>query len=625
MDSLPPLLRPIVVPLVAGLVCWILGRRGPWTSRILAFVAAALTFGLCARIWSMGGDQWSPLEPWMRLGVVDLQIALKSTPFTGFLALAASVFTLLIVLFSFGYGGCISSDGKYYAYVLWTMGAAIAAFFANDLIFLLMCWEILSLLLYLLINLGREDKAPAGAAKTFALVGFSDCALLLGIVLVLATQGTVRMDALRIETGSGIASGIYLLFLCAALAKAGAIPLHSWIPSASEGAPISVMAFLPASLDKLLGIYLLARISFNLFVLDFRLQALLMIIGAITILAAVFMAMIQHDLRRLLSFHAVSQVGYMVLGLGTGTIIGIVGGLFHMLNHAIYKSCLFLCAGKIEERTGEYELDRLGGLARHLPVAFVGCSIAALAISGVPPLNGFVSKWLVYQGVLAQKTVLAPFVLVAAVFGSALTLASFVKVVHSCFWGAMPEGLQLRPARRGWATAIPILVLALLCVGLGLWAQYPVGFLAMVEETELGQAGAMDTVGPSLEYVSGLWTPGTATLLILAGMVLGLVIYWIGKGLKVRTVRNFVAGEILPESTVRFSGTSFYETIRDLPGFNTLFKDGESGAYDVYRLGGRYGHTLVEALRRMHTGVLLVYVSWCVIGLILILGYLLRA
>lgn len=131
-------------------------------------------------------------------------------------------------------------------------------------------------------------------------------------------------------------------------------------------------------------------------------------------------------------------------------------------------------------------------------------------------------------------------------------------------------------------------------------------------------------IGQSLDYISGLWSPGAATALILVGIVIGLIIYGIGKGLQFRTTRNFLAGERLPEATVRVSGTSFYETIRELPMLNTLFKDGEGGAYEVYRLGGRYGNTLVQVLRRLHTGVLLVYVSWCIIGLILILGFLFR-
>ncbi len=142
------------------------------------------------------------------------------------------------------------------------------------------------------------------------------------------------------------------------------------------------MAYLPASLDKLLGIYLLARISLHMFVLNEPLKFLLLIIGAVTIILAVMMALVQHNLKKLLAFHAVSQVGYMVMGIGTGVPIGIIGGLFHMLNHAIYKCCLFLGAGAVEKRTGTTELEELGGLAKSLPVPFISMVIAAFAISG---------------------------------------------------------------------------------------------------------------------------------------------------------------------------------------------------------------------------------------------------
>src|SRR4030042_5389712 len=112
------------------------------------------------------------------------------------------------------------------------------------------------------------------------------------------------------------------------------------------------------------------------------------------------MSLIQHDLKRLLGYHAVSQVGYMVLGIGTGNPIGIAGGLFHMLNHAIYKSCLFLSGGSVEKKAGTTELDKLGGFAKIMPITFVTFVIASLAISGVPPFNGFASKWMIYQGII---------------------------------------------------------------------------------------------------------------------------------------------------------------------------------------------------------------------------------
>ena len=244
-----------------------------------------------------------------------------------------------------------------------------------------------------------------------------------------------------LATTGARSAAVYLLFLLAAMAKAGAMPMHSWIPTMSTTTHASVMAYLPGSLDKVLGIYLLTRASVDWMVPSPSVRFVVMAIGAVTILGGVLMALVQHDLRRLLSFHAVSQVGYMLLGLGTGTLVGAMGGVFHMVNHALYKSCLFLGAGTVERETGTMELDRLGGLGRTMPVTFGCMLVAALSISGIPPLNGFASKWLVYQGCVAAGE---PLMLVAALFGSVLTLASFVKVLHSVFWGARPARLDAR-------------------------------------------------------------------------------------------------------------------------------------------------------------------------------------
>ena len=227
----------------------------------------------------------------------------------------------------------------------------------------------------------------------------------------------------------------YLAFFCfvaAAFAKAGVIPLHTWLPDCGEKAHAPVTAFLPASLDKLLGIYLLVRMVIeSVSIMTGGMNTLLMMFGALTIIGAVLMALVQHDLKRLLAFHAVSQVGYMVMGIGTGTALGLAGGLFHMLNNAIYKSCLFLGAGVVEKRTGTVDLDRLGGLATRLPVTFAVCLIASLSISGIPPLNGFASKWMVYQAVIDSGhdsgSMLWVVWLTAAMFGSAFTLGELCQ------------------------------------------------------------------------------------------------------------------------------------------------------------------------------------------------------
>ena len=164
-----------------------------------------------------------------------------------------------------------------------------------------------------------------------------------------------------------------------------------------------------------------------------------MLIGVITIISAVMMALVQHNYKQLLGFHAVSQVGYMILGFGLGSAIGVAAGLFHMINNAIYKSGLFLSAGCIEYRTGKENIDDLGGLSKAMPVTFVASLIFAMSISGVPPFNGFASKWMIYQGIIDfgigsdLPNKLWILWLGLAVLGSALTLASFIKFIGGIF------------------------------------------------------------------------------------------------------------------------------------------------------------------------------------------------
>ena len=418
--------------------------------------------------------------------------------------------------------------------------------------------------------------------------------------------------------------------MAAALAKAGAIPLHSWLPAIAADAPTPVMALLPAAVDKLLGIYLLAMLALHMFRPDATMQVVMMIVGAVTIIAAVMMAMIQHNFKKLLSFHAVSQVGYMVLGIGTGTTIGVVGGLFHMINNAIYKSELFMMSGAVGRATGSDDIADGGGLARSLPITFTCSAIAALAISGVPPLNGFASKWLIYQGALSTANhSLGMVLIVVAVFGSALTLASFVKVLYSAFLSAPPKNARQvrRPVKEDFFLTAPMVVLAVGCIVLGIAPGLAIEGLSEPAIVGAATTGAMPAAADGVVSLpQGLWSPGRATVLILLGIGIGLGLVWVSTlGRRIRIVRPFLGGEVPEPSDGRFRipGTQFYETIRKLPVVGGLLDSGEAGAMDPYHWSGKHGGTLVQLLRAQHTGLVSVYVSWCLIGLVVTLVYLL--
>jgi len=615
------LVQALTVPAAVGLICWMSGRHGRRFAFWLALLSSAWTAWIAWRVYRTPG--LTLVQPWFQVADVALGLVLRPTTLGAFIGFAVAGFTLLVTLYSGGYLPDRMPASRYYAYMQWTLTGALTALYADNLLLLLIGWEVVTLMLFLLVNLGGSESAAKGAMKSFVMLGLADCAMLAAMALLWATGATPGLLISEIPAG-GLELGLpmrhlaYILLLAGALAKAGAMPFHTWVPAAAEGAPASVMAFLPASLDKLLGIYLLALISLRMFVVDEAMRLLLLIIGAVTVIGAVMMAMIQHDLKKLLSFHAVSQVGYMVLGIGTGLWIGVIGGLFHMLNHAIYKCCLFLSAGAVERGAGTSDLDRLGGLGRAMPVTFACCAVAAFSISGVPPFNGFASKWMVYQGLLASTSRLAPLALVAAVFGSALTLASFVKVLHAVFAGPMSSSAAARKPREvGLRMLVPMLVLAALCVVLGLWYALPSAGV-------LGPAVSKMGANVPAAEVGAAWSPLSALALIIVGLAAGLLIYAIGRAFRARRSRTFVCGEVLPTEPMRASGTGFYATIRGLPIVRGFYNDAERQAFDVYRVGGRFGGTLVETLRGFHTGMLPLYVSWCLLGLMVLIAFLIH-
>lgn len=632
--------------LVLGLAAYILARPLPAAAGAAVLAGSGYVLSVAAGLWGRAGDLGAIL-PWpMKLGPLSLNLNFSLTPLGTLVSGGAAAFTLLIAVYCFRHLAGQSWRGKAYAYMLWSLAGCCMVGWAGNFLLLLVGWELVTLMLYLLLNPGTHGSEE-GAAKTLGLLGFADQCLLMAVVLMLLVAppaayriaGVTDIPMVNLALPAGhhpldvaslgwVGYAIYALLLVAALAKAGAMPLHSWIPSAAVGSSAPVLALLPGALDKLLGIYLLVRVSLDIFTPDRTFQLILMGVGAVTILAAVFMAMMQHNLKKLLSFHAVSQVGYMVLGIATGTAAGIVGGLLHMLNHAIYKANLFLMSGTVGKAAGTDEIEKMGGLARQLPVSFACGLVSAAAISGVPPFNGFVSKWLIYQGCLDMHSGLGIALLVAAVFGSALTAASFVKIMYSAFLSRRPGG-QAAPkprSRESLLTAVPMIVLALACVVLGLYPQPLISGVLLPVAVSVNPAAqqAIDTGTMTLSVgLTGNWSPSAALGLILVGILAGLAIPAAFALRKVRRVRPFYSGELLSgDDRYRMPGTAFYQSVKTMRGIGPLLEQGARGSMDVYHMAGRYGLSLINLLRAQHTGLICLYVAWCVLGMAATVIYL---
>ena len=538
---------------------------------------------------------------------------------SNFVGIFIGIFTLLIILYSLGFMRQRKGLFRYYLYIVLTLLASLGAVFANNLILFIVFWGFLGLLLYLLIGFGKKENTPSTAKKAFIIIGGTDALMLLGLAFIWLIAGTLQMDKISIALNSKLAIWAYLCLAAGAFAKAGAMPFHTWVPDTAEDAPVPVAAYLPASLDKLLGIYFLARISLDMFQMNVAMNTLLMALGSFTIIAAVMMALIQHDLKRLLGYHAVSQVGYMVLGIGTANPIGIAGGLFHMLNNAIYKSCLFLSGGAVEKRTGTTDLEKLGGFAKVMPFTFAAFLISSLAISGVPPLNGFVSKWMVYQGIIETAKgggYLWIIWLVAALFGSALTLASFMKLIHTVFLG-QPSNKQQATSNKqqemGPTMWIPQVFLAGLCVIFGVFA-YRIPLRIFI----------FPSLGEDVAF-SGIWNANLATALLLMGILIGMIIYFFGTITKAREAETFVGGEVLErQPEMRVSGVEFYHTIKNLPFLGAIYKLAEKKVFDLYNIGTKITFIFTNILRYIHNGVLSSYLSWCLLGAGILFYILLR-
>jgi formate hydrogenlyase subunit 3/multisubunit Na+/H+ antiporter MnhD subunit len=583
----------VAMPIVSSLFCFFSKRLSPWIALVIStaeIIMAVIIFFL---------------------GNTNSVLYFHSYVLNSGIFLAASVFSLLIVLYSLKFMEGNERLGEYYAYILITMGAAAGALFANDYFTLLSFWGILGATLYMLIGISGANAASA-AKKTFIIVGGSDAVMIFGVGTVWLMTRSLQIGIFPIAMCGILPAIAFLSLLAGALAKAGAMPLHSWIPDCAEEAPIPVTAYLPASLDKLLGIYLLFRLCTDIFQVTPNSPAsiLLLVIGSFTIIAGVMAALVQHNMRKLLSFHAVSQVGYMVLGIGTALPIGMAGALFHMLNNTIYKSCLFLTSGSVEKEMGTGELDDLGGAAKLMPITFVSAAVAALSISGIPPFNGFFSKWMIYQGIidLSGTSRLWVIWLCAAMFGSALTLASFVKLIHAVYLG-QGSGKRSGSREAPWQMWLPPAILASLCAVFGVFAfSVPLPYFVL----------------PSVKGIiySGYWNPLLATVLIFAGLLIGLLVYWLGKERTTLTSPAYIGGEVIEEARVKVPGTGFYNTIRDYGPLDAIYRFAERKLFDIYDLGIKLVSMLYDFLGFLHNGLLHTYLAWMFLGFALIMLFI---
>ncbi|MHC4725692.1 MAG: complex I subunit 5 family protein [Planctomycetota bacterium] len=465
----------IAVPLIIAFILPMFGRKGKAAATVLAnLVTISL---LVFAVASIGKTEVYEVGTWS----IPLGINLVLDGLSSLLLLAINVVAAAAMLFSIMYMEQYTAKSKYLSLFLLMVAGMNGVVLSGDIFNLFVFLEIASLASYALVGFGCDHEELEASFKYMVLGSIASVFLLFAIALVYGNTGSLNMAIISktIQESGKINAGLAFalaMFMAGFGLKAALVPFHAWLPDAHPSAPAPISAMLSGVLIKALGVYSLARIIFNIFGVSESIGWVLVTLGVLSMVVGVFLAVGQWDFKRLLAYHSISQMGYVILGLGIGALIlarkdenvvwaamAILGGMFHLVNHAVFKSLLFLTSGSVEMSTGTRQLKEMGGLGEKLPFTRATCTVASASIAGIPPFNGFWSKL-----ILIIALVQAGFLKLAAVtlIVSLVTLISFLKIQRYIFLGELPENLRQTKEHKGFMLAAMIF-LACLCLLMG--------------------------------------------------------------------------------------------------------------------------------------------------------------
>ena len=576
--------------------------------------SAALVALAILRLAMHGPGDGATYFPVERLGfALRLHVDGLSAVFLGLAALVAVPAALYSVRYLDHYAE--ESAARYYPHLLVFLAAMYGLVSTSDMMwFFFIFWQMMTLPGYALIRFERHRPENCRAARKYMIMMQIACvvtmlgaALLAGAKLTTVPGGpgllydfdsvSARMPEL-LQNYPGLVAFAFTLFLIGFGIKMGMWPFGAvWLPDAHPAAPSPVSALLSGVMIKT-GVYGLMRYFIWLVPPEAQHDypmakwgLVIAILGTITLLVGTYQALRQEQTKRLLAFHSIGQVGYILLGIGTCLLLlpagdtaralaalALFAALFHTVNHGTFKALLFLNAGAMLYRTGTQNLNQLGGLLRFMPITGVTALIAALAIAGVPPLNGFASKWSLYVAAIQGATFSGWLVVFAAIaiLTSALTLASFIKFFGASMLGQTSELVQERAKdgrglEVGPSLLIPQVFLAVVCVVLGVVPAlaYHAGAWVMANSPH-GMGQLLAAVFPAPDApLAGLAAPSAAAImvpvafLVLVGLLAAVGIWWAGAGqASRRTVVPWACGYVTAGSTPRFTAHHFYSALK---------------------------------------------------------------
>jgi len=447
MNPILPLF--VVTPLLGAFLIMIIGRfvkefNKYFTSLILLFLACISFYFLFNTgenifVYKVGG--WQPIDK------IPIGIYIVMDGFTAIVVCIINLIGFLSAFYSISYMKRYTAENYFYALFCIMIAGMNGVVISGDLFNIFVFLEISVISAYALVAFGVEKNELEASFKYQVLGGIASFLILFGIGFIYWKTKTLNIADIQVAFSSGYDKTYFLftqvLILSGFGLKAAIIPFHAWLPDAHSSAPSPISAMLSGVLIKAVGIYVIIRLFFNMFVVTEGMSVLITTLGTLSMVIGVFLAIGQWDIKRLLAYHSISQMGYVVLSVGIGMILvargdkpevatlAIAGGLFHLVNHAAFKGLLFLNAGAIEYTIGTRNLQEMGGLSKYMPATSATSFVASMSISGIPPFNGFFSKL-----IIIIACILAKFYLLAAlaVIVSIITLASFLKFQRYAFY-----------------------------------------------------------------------------------------------------------------------------------------------------------------------------------------------
>ncbi|MDO9287421.1 MAG: hydrogenase 4 subunit B [Thermodesulfovibrionales bacterium] len=600
-----------------------------------SMTAIASLLMVAAGGWTVGKGLTNQII--LPIGLPDLLFHLRLDPLAGFFLTVIGLLSFFVSIYSLGYVkgflGHRSITSLIIFYCLFIAGMFMVVL-ADDALFFLISWEVMAAASYFLVMFEDEKIENRRAAFLYMIVAHVGAIAILlsfGVLAGLTTgfQGFsgYTFDAMRATRFPlGWATAAFLLSFFGFAAKAGVIPLHVWLPEAHPVAPSNVSALMSGVMLKT-AIYGIVRITFDLIkVFPWWWGAIVLVFGMVSAVLGVLYALMQHDLKRLLAYHSVENIGIILIGIGLAMIftsfqmpllaaLALTAGLFHTMNHAMFKGLLFMGAGAVLHATHERNMEEMGGLIHKMPWTAAFFLVGCISISALPPFNGFISEWLTFQAFLLSPSLPNPLLNLLIPMGAALlaltgalAAACFVKAFGVTFLGHWRGHHNPNVHEVGWPMRIGMMLAALTCLGLGVLPTLFIEWMDVISEQLVGAKIATSATGLGWMWLTPIaherasYSGPIVFLFIMAVVVLAYIFLHV-RPTAIQRVPIWDCGFEKINQRMQYNATSFSMPIRRIFGFFFSIKE-------QVRMVSQYGHKAFPKKLHYHLRIRDLFWGW---------------